>query len=140
MSQQYQTLANGGAVTVSGVSATTDGLGHYRSIYGVVNVTGVTVGGAGTLDVFLQTSPDGGTTWQDIFCIRMTTISKKLFAISGVAGGVATAITASDGALASNTAVQGPFGDRVRVKYIVTLNGDTGGFTFSVSGVFKGSL
>lgn len=115
------------------------GLSRWFDLFGIINVTAVPVGGAPTLDVYLQTSPDGGVTWQDILHHQFTTSSgARLFSISGEAAGPTTTVAPSDGALASDTVVQGPWGDQLRLKYVMVVGGSTGPYTFSASAVAKG--
>jgi hypothetical protein len=88
--------------------------------------------GGTTADVYIQTSLDGGTTWTDLAeCSFATASARKVYNVSGLTGGTA-ALTATDGALASNTAMaQGIMGNRWRTK-LVTVGTYAGGTTLNV--------
>jgi hypothetical protein len=91
-----------------------------------------TYGSGGTsADAYVQTSLDGGTTWTDIANFHFTTASaRKIYNLSA-ATAVASIATPGDGALASNTAVDGILGTRFRVKY-VTVGTYAGGTTLQL--------
>ncbi len=126
-------LVDAVVVSASSTSSVFDGLHKYKAFYGIFSATAVPTGGSPTLSVYLQTSPDGGTTWQDIASFQFTgSTAARLFSIQTETAGVATMITPSDGALATNTVVQGPIGDRLRVKYTFTAGGSTGTYTLTV--------
>lgn len=125
-------------VSASGAGSAVDGLDLIQSLFGIFNVSAIPTGGAPTLDVFLQTSPDAGTTWRDIAAFQFTTsIVVKMFSICGKAAGATTILAASDAALATNTVVQGPWGDRLRVKYTFAAGGSSGTYTLSATVVAK---
>lgn len=123
-------------VSASGTGTAVAGLHRYQGVFGILAVTAVPIGGAPTLDVFVQASPDGGTTWRDVAAFQFTTSAAvRMFQLSQlVTGGTAT-LAVSDAALASNTSVQGPFGDRLRVKYTFAAGGSSGTYTLSASAV-----
>ncbi len=78
-------------------------------------------GAGGTaVKVYIQTSLDGGTSWQDIMCLTFTTATAKKY--SSVKLDVATgpALTPTDVTLTDNTIVDGVLGDRVRCKFVST--------------------
>lgn len=87
-----------------------------------------TYGSGGTsAKVYVQTSFDGGTTWVDIANFAHTTASlRRLYNLSGLTP-VTTVYTATDGALADDTAKDGLIGDQLRVKF--TSTGTYGGTT-----------
>lgn len=124
-----------GSTTVTGNAAgdAVVGLERYRGVYGVINVTAAPSGGSPTLDVYIQASPDGGTTWQDVAAQRFTAIGKRVFNLSQIATPGTSTLATSDAALASGSQVQGPFGDRLRVKHVFSAGGSTGSFVYSVS-------
>ena len=121
-------------ISASGVGAPTNEFGYYRDLYLMLNCSAVPTGGSPTLDVYLQTSCDGGATWQDIGHWAQLTSStgKKFAAISGEVTGPTTAVAASDAALAANTFVQGPWGNQLRIKYVFAAGGSTGSYTLTV--------
>jgi hypothetical protein len=110
----------------------------YNSLYLNLNCSAVPVGGAPTGDFYIQTSPDVGATWRDIAHTQFTTATAVRFMqLSGLATGAAAPQAASDGVLAGETCVQGPFGDRFRVKWIFSAGGSSGSYTVAVTGIVK---
>lgn len=124
-------------ISASGTGGLLKNLAQINSLVVMVNVSAVPSGGAPTLDVYLQVSPDLGDlssgTWRDIANFQFTgSTLKKFYQISGYAAGATTVLATSDGALASNTVVQGPLmGDRVRLKWTFAAGGSTGTYTMS---------
>jgi hypothetical protein len=98
-------------------------------LVGVLKVTSAS--GAGTLDVYFQHSADDGQTWCDFAHVQQTAGSASTYYIpvSTIAGGSTTVSAINDGAMSANTAVQGPLGDRLRIKYSVGSIG-TGPWNF----------
>jgi hypothetical protein len=92
--------------------------------------------GGTTVDAYIQTTLDGGSTWTDVAeCSFATTTARKIYNVSGLTGGT-TPLTASDGALTANTALaQGVMGNKWRVKY-VTTGTYAGGTTLNVDVIF----
>ena len=119
-------LAATTGIAASGAGAPVTGLARYQGAAVMIDCSAVPTGGSPTLDVYVQKSLDGGATWQDVAAYRFTTAVKRLLALSQLAPAPTTTQAASDGALASDTVVQGPFGDRLRVKYAVSLGGGSG--------------
>lgn len=77
-----------------------------------------TYGSGGTsADAYLQTSLDGGATWNDVANFHATTASLRKMVNLSSATAVTTQATGTDGSLASNTAVDGILGSMWRVKY-----------------------
>lgn len=123
--------------TTSGIGADGEGssvagLGRYAGLSIELNASAVPSGGTPALAVYLQTTFDG-TTWQDIASYAFAgTIAKRYLNISTVAAGGTATRAPSDGALTNDTVVQGPFGDRLRVKYKFTAGGSSGTYTLGV--------
>jgi hypothetical protein len=105
----------------------------------------ITSGGAatGTLQVFLEDSADGGTTWDDVIASNTFTLGAAavtqhfflngLIATTGTSGGAAAVET-----LAAGTTRQGPFGDRLRIREKVSgVSGTPTGATYAITGVCK---
>ena len=117
------------------VSAVTS-LGQYREGVVVFNTTVVT--GGPTARVFLQISPDGGTTWTDYCAFTdVTTAVPQWTSFSGAIAGVVPGVT-TDITLAQSTckiAGGGSFGAQMRVVVNVTAGTS---ITASAIGHFKG--
>ncbi len=107
--------------TITAAQATTStaadalDLGAHRSLLLQANFT---YGSGGTtVDAYVQSSSDGGTTWSDLCNFHFTTSSqRRLFNLSSLTA-VASQATPTDGAIAANTSVDGLSGDRLRVKW-----------------------
>lgn len=109
------------AAAGAAVGVTVTGLGAYRSLSVYANLQGAT---GGTLDVYLQYSPDGGTTWVDYThyaqLAAAAAATALVFAVSR-AGQQTTITTVGTGltpALAADTVVGGGWGDRLRVVFV----------------------
>jgi hypothetical protein len=76
--------------------------------------------GGTSINAYVQTSIDGGTSWCDIANFRFSTAAgTSLFNLSALTP-VTTVVTATDGSIASNTSLDGIIGSHVRVKYATT--------------------
>jgi hypothetical protein len=96
----------------------------------VLKVTSAPSGGSPNLTVYFQHSADDGQTWQDFACISTSSVGTTYLPVSTVASGPTGSLAAvQDGTLTANTAVQGPLGDRIRVKFSSTA-GTSGFFMF----------
>jgi hypothetical protein len=73
--------------------------------------------GGTTIDAYLQTSVDGGATWIDIWNVHLLTASAVAVASFFTDEAVAP-FTPSDGALASNTQINGVLGNMLRLKLV----------------------
>jgi hypothetical protein len=97
----------------------------------------VRAAGGTSVNVYLQTSLDGGATWFDIANQAfLTTTASKLSAVSRKIAPAAQAGAPGDAALAGGTILQGILGDRIRAK-IVTAGTYTGASTVDVYAVFN---
>lgn len=107
------------ATTTAGTPVT--GLGGYRSMSIYAKLTGAT---GGTLDVYLQYSPDGGTTWVDYAhfpqvaggasaIYRVWNVSKSAQQTT-----LATVGTGTSPALTANSILGGDWGDRLRTLMV----------------------
>ena len=73
--------------------------------------------GGTSVDAYLQTSLDAGSTWIDIAQFHFTTASARcIYNLSSLTP-VAAEYTPTDGTLAANTAKDGIVGPHLRVKY-----------------------
>jgi hypothetical protein len=96
-----------------------------------------TYGSGGTsVDAYIQTSLDGGTTWIDVAeCNLLLASARKGFNVAGLTGGTSP-LAFTDGALTANTALaQGIMGNKWRVKY-TTVGTYAGGTTLNVDVAF----
>jgi hypothetical protein len=124
------------------VAATTDhaavtGLGIYGSGLFMLNVTALATALGDKADVFLQMSPDEGTTWTDFAHFTQLdgngSAAKYIFrwCESGQTPDVDISVV-QDGAIAEDAIDQGPIGDRLRVHSKITTV-DTPSFTYAVT-------
>jgi hypothetical protein len=130
------TLLASTGINSSGNSGTTPATGavggNQRSLFIDVNLSAVPTGGAPTLDVYLQTSADGGTTWRDMAHTQFTTSAlHRFFQVSEYASGSTSTLAASDGQLAGETVIQGPFGGELRLKWVFAAGGSSGSYTLA---------
>ncbi len=106
----------------------------YRRAMAVVQVN--TAASAGSLDVYLQASPDCGMCWQDFAHVHATGAGTFHVPISlhGDGGNYPTTVLAmNDGTLANGVIIPYLIGDKVRVKYNATFNVNaTGAWSFHV--------
>ena len=114
------------ASTVAGDTFT--GLGDFDAIAVVANLIGAT---GGTLDVYLQTSHDGGTTWYDWAHFPQLAAAagaiKYRFSVPSAGDFGPTVIGAGTSpALAANTVVGGVWGDRMRALYVAGASTSAG--------------
>jgi len=96
--------------------------------------------GGTTVDVYIQTSIDGGLTWIDIMEFAFTTTTlKKVNSVSvyQTSASPYAPVTPSDGALTASTAVPGILGDRIRVKY-TSVGTYAGSTTLAIYAIAKG--
>jgi hypothetical protein len=61
----------------------------------------------------------------------------RFIQVSGEAAGSTSIVAASDGQLAGETVMQGPWGDRLRIKYVFAAGGSSGSYQLAVSGIVK---
>jgi hypothetical protein len=108
-----------GAVPLAGTYVYPDVFGQeLRNIAGLAVSCEFTYGSGGTtIDVYAQTSLDGGSNWIDVICFHLTTASARKGASvrANVTSG-SSAITPTDGTLTANTVQDGVVGGRWRVK------------------------
>jgi hypothetical protein len=76
--------------------------------------------GGTTVDAYLQTSLDQGTTWVDVANWHFTTTSARfIYSLSALTPN-STQVTPTDGTMTANTAKDGVLGNLWRVKYAST--------------------
>ncbi len=127
------------------------GLDPYVDIDLLINITN---GGAatGTLQLYVQDSADGGTTWDDLISSLTFTFGAALTTQRFMVGGrvvPSTITTAASSnitqgsatgteALAAGSARQGPWGNRLRLREKVSgIAGSPTGVTYSVTAIVK---
>lgn len=136
-------MLNPGVYSLGDFTVTTAGTQTGAAVEGFegalsLNLQGRLAYGSGgtTIDVYVQTSLDEGTTWRDIAQWSWTTASdNKAYNLSGQTDKT-TAVAATDGALSANTSVAGFLGDRFRVK-LVSVGTYAGSTVVSVRAVAR---
>ncbi len=114
-----------GAITISTTHAALTGLGQYNNaIISAIFATLTLPDGDDVIDVYLQTSYDGGTTWVDIENLHFATADDgntptHIFMIGPPVIGTTVARVPLDAAITDDTKVDIPLGDRVRFKTVV---------------------
>jgi hypothetical protein len=133
------TLLASGAYTVSGVSDSYHLPMKVKAVTFLLNLTSAAKDAGDLLDVYIQESPDNGTTWNDrIHFSQITgvTAAVKYKALINCESEPEVEVAAiSDGVLAAGTVNQGPLCSPLRVKYVITPDADPisdQSFTFSV--------
>lgn len=139
---QLQASQVAGVAATTVTRATTTGLSACRTlaITLVITATGTATG---TLQIFLEDSNDGGTTWDDVvssntFAFGAAVTNQRFF----VNGFIATSATQGSASaietLAAGTVRSGPFGDRMRVREKVSgPSGSPVGPTYNIQAVCK---
>jgi hypothetical protein len=107
------------ATTTAQTAITT--VGPYRSMFIYASIQGAT---GGTLDIYLQVTPDSGTTWVDYAHFPQIAAGaaaiKRVWAVTKQAQQttLATVGTGTTPALAANTIVGGEWGSQIRVVFV----------------------
>lgn len=115
------------AITAAGTQATTPIVGLDGMLAASISIALQYGSGGTTVDAFVQTSLDGGATWQDVAHAAFTTASAvKQFNVSGLTPKT-TPQTPGDGILTADTAADGIVGPMWRLKVVST--GTYGGST-----------
>lgn len=105
--------------------------------YLAVQATLTVASGGGTIDVYVQTSLDGGVTWIDIMNFHFTTSTATKVSAVVTTTALAAAVTPSDGSLASGTILSGLLGGYLRAKYTSGGTAYGAGTTLQVDAVAK---
>lgn len=103
------------AISPAAVSSTVKLNGAPRNL--TVQANFVYGSGGTSVDAYLQTSLDGGSTWTDIANFHFATASaRKIYNFSAQTPQT-TQVTPSDGSMTANTSQDGVLGPMFRVKY-----------------------
>lgn len=141
---QVSATANG-TVTRASLS----GLDAYTDLDVLINFTAGGTAVAGTVQLFIEDSADGGTTWDDLIASNTFTIggaaATQHFFVAGKVGpaaavqGAAAAIeTLAAGTVRGGTGLGGPWGNQLRVREkIAAANAITVGATYTITMVLK---
>lgn len=114
------------------------GLQNYDSLIFLINVTAAGTA-TGTVNIYIQDSWDGGTTWDDmVSSVQLTlgtTTGTQRFVIQGrIASTITQATAVSVAALSAGTVRGGPFGDRIRIREKVAgTSGSPAGATYTIT-------
>lgn len=103
------------AVTGQIIDAVT-GLGQPQAV-SLTAQFAYTADDATSLTAWVQTSIDGGQSWWDIACFTFGTASANKYQNCSGLTAISAAVALGDGTLATDTAINGLIGDRLRVKY-----------------------
>ena len=135
------TLHAAGAVTESANDTTVTGIGPYTHAEFLFNLTVADTDAGDTLDVFVDASPDGGTTWVNVihFIQKIGTdaAAKYVAAIHSAANLTEVDVTSD---LAASAAPRSFLGNALRCRYaIVDAGTDDASFNFTLTAVLKQS-
>jgi len=109
-------------ITTAVGNITSSTLQFRRGVPRNLTLEGIFTYGSGgtTIDAYVQTSIDGGSTWVDIANFHFTTASAKaIYNLSSLTPKT-TIVAPTDGSLTGNTSVDGIIGTQLRVKYSST--------------------
>lgn len=125
-------LTDTSPAAASTTSAGGDIGGGFRDAEALTIVATIRGGTGGTLDVYLQTSHDGGTTWHDYAHFPQladgAAVSTRVWHVTRATSvGTLTAIGAGTSPLlAANTILGGAWGDRFRALYVTGVGTSAG--------------
>lgn len=135
---QRITLMPSTVVTVAGTVNVTSvaNLGIYKEVQLFCNVTAAATEAGDTLDVYVDASPDNGTTW--INACHFTQVlgnggAKSFVATLSPSATVGTAVVATTADAASGVVRPSVLTDRLRVRYVTVDATTTGNMSFTVS-------
>lgn len=135
-----QASQTSGVTNTTTSRTTTTGLDPYNDLDILINITGAGAA-TGVLQLFLQDSADGGTTWDDLVASNTFTfgagVTTQRFKISGrLATSILQGSAAAIETLAAGNVRYGPFGDRIRVREKVSgVSGSPTGVTYTITAV-----
>lgn len=117
------------------------GLDKYSRALLLLTVSGKTMDASTTLDIYVQYSPDYGTTWDDIAHFAQITNAAigngtYVMVLNHGTAGVADRATDDAATLAANNVRNQPWGDRMRVKYVPANFAGSDTITITISAWF----
>lgn len=137
------TLVPSAVITVSGSSISSgEMLSRYSRGSFLLDVTAAATVAGDTLDVFVQkqVGPESAPVWTDIIhftqCLGNGGVKQHVAELCSEGAGPTTAMHVVQDAVLAAGVAQGPWGDRLRFKWVVV---GTGSFTFSVNVTLEGS-
>lgn len=134
------TLAASAARTANGNATPVTDLGHMRRLIVLLDITASATDAGDTLDVYVDVSPDGGTTWLNAVHFTQQAgngSARKEFAVLDPAnpGTSVVDVTADAAAGAVRPAL---FGDAIRARWAIVDSGDADqSHTFSVQALVQ---
>jgi hypothetical protein len=132
MRRVYSEYAASAARTTTAGGTAITGISLFTEVVFQVNVTAQS-GTTPTLDLYIQTSYDGGLNWVDIAAAtQITTVTGITILSHNPDGGTASpSFIATDGTKTGGTNKVVGWGDRLRLKW--KIGGTTPSYTFSAS-------
>jgi len=124
------------AVAHSVTSTAVTGLGQYAQMQILLSVTAAAAAAGDTLDVYVDSSPDGGTTWAN--AVHFTQVlgnggAKSFTAVIDPGGAPGTSVIDVTSNASAGTVRPSMFADQLRVRYTIVDGGAHGqSFTFAV--------
>ncbi|HYM22025.1 MAG TPA: DUF6385 domain-containing protein [Vicinamibacterales bacterium] len=144
-SQQLLIQPSQVSATANGTTtrATLTGLDAYTDLDILINFTAGGAATGGTVQLFIEDSADGGTTWDDLassntFTIGAAAATQHFFIAGKIATGATQGAAAAIETLAAGTVRAGPWGNQIRVREkIASANAITVGATYTITAVVK---
>lgn len=127
---------------INAVKATVAGLGWAKQAMILLDLTDADTAAGDTLDVYIDTSPDEGSTW--VNAIHFTQIlgngadALKFWAVLDPGGAPGTSVIAATSDAAAGVVRPSMFCDRLQVRHtVVDAGGGTQSFIYSVAAFLK---
>lgn len=136
LGNNHQTLLAALPITAPVGPLTTTPINTLGMKYLAVQANLIYGSGGTSVDVYVQTSVDGGATWVDIMEFNFLLASAIKISAVSTAVALAAATAPTDGTLAANSILNGLLGERIRLKY--KSAGTYAGTTLSVDMVMHG--
>lgn len=130
---------NTGDVTITGDAVL--GLDKYTRALIFLTINGKTMDGGTIADIYVQYSPDLGTTWDDIAHFAQITNAAiadgtYIMVLNQGTAGIADRITDDGATLSANSVRNQPWGDRMRIKVVPDNFAGTDTVTLKVTAWF----